>query len=616
MQTNVNHIFRRRLTQLVVIAEVPLLLLGIKAIYEPAYIDAWILLVGAVLLLVVPWFTYQQRHKLASGCFIGILSLMMVAMQWSTGGIRDNSVMALPGLLIFASMIGFNSLYNSLLVFLICNLLLMGIAADSGWVFDPSSNSFSNAFNISIILVITAIAAKILARDNINLVALLNQQVEEVRRAKEDVEFRALHDNLTNLPNRQFAEEHFDVLQHRLSRGMIANAAVIYVDFDEFKDINDTQGHAVGDRFLTAKAQALVDCTRVTDQVCRIGGDEFLILVEDLEELQLAQLAQKLLQHAMREIQIDGNLLHCTCSIGIVCLPKDAETYEDAVKRADIAMYRSKRDGKNRFHFYDRSMELIVNRRYQLQSQIMSAILDEQFYIVLQPIVHLESRNIVGAEVLARWAHPELGEISPAEFIPLAESNGLIDELWIFVMHHALEAARLLRQLEPEFYVTVNIAPNQLKSPGFFDQCEHVIRESQLPFSALKLEITESEMIERDTEFDATLDQLHQNNIGLLLDDFGTGYSNLGHLQKMLFEAIKVDRLFINHCHLNEDTGALLRAIVAMSGELNVGLIAEGIETEDELARVQELGILKGQGYLLARPMLVNDLKQALQTAA
>lgn len=616
MQTNVDQLFRHRLTQLVVMTEIPFVALGVKGIYLEYYVDAWILLSVSVLLLAVPWLNYRHQYKAASTLFIVLIALTMVALQWATGGIRDNTVLALPALLLFAAMIGFDRFFNVLLIFLVGNILLMGLASDAGLVFAANDNGLSSAFNISVILLVSAIATRILVRDNLNLVSLLNNQVNEVRKAKDDVEFRALHDNLTNLPNRQFAEEHFDVLTHRHSRGMISTAAIIYVDFDEFKDINDTLGHAMGDRFLAAKAQALVDCTRVTDQVCRIGGDEFLILVEDLDELQLAQLAEKLLTHAMREVQIDGNLLNCTCSIGIVRVPEDAESYADAVKRADIAMYRSKRDGKNRFHFYDASMEATVNRRYQLQSQIISAILDGQFYVVLQPIFCLETGNILGAEALARWAHPELGEISPVEFIPLAEANGLIEELCAFVMHESLEATKTLRGIQPNFYVTVNVAPSQLRNPTFIKSCKDVIADSTLPFEALKLEITESEMIEQDPQFDATMAQLHHHGIRLLLDDFGTGYSNLAHVQKMLFEAIKIDRLFVSRCHLNNENDALLRALVAMSAELDVELIAEGIETEAELSRIRELGIVKGQGFLLSRPLRSSDLIRQMQSAA
>lgn len=616
MAHDIQDLFRRRLTQLVITAQAPLVIIGIKSLYEGATASASIMLTVAVVLLFVPLLVRQQNHEAASLLFIGLLTSLVILLQWTFGGIKDNSILALPSILIFAAMIGLRKAYAALLAIMVINLLAMGYFSDRGIEFNPAENGFSGAITVSILLVVIAISARILNRDNQNLLVLLNRQVNEVRQAKEDVERQTLHDPLTQLPNRKYAEKHFADVQERLSRKLIHHAGLLYVDLDDFKDINDTLGHTVGDQFLQAVAREMQACTRSTDRIFRIGGDEFLILVEELDELQLVQMAQKLIDQAMREIVIGGHFLHCTSSIGIVQLPKDANDYAEAVKRADIAMYRSKKSGKNQYHFYDSSMEASVQRRYTLQSQIMSAVIEEQIFIEFQPIVDIPSGHMVGAEILARWAHPELGLISPVEFIPLAEAAGVIDELCLFVMHKALSSVHRMRKVQPEFYVSVNIEPSQLNTKAFFTKCWQIIDETNVSTSALKLEVTESDLIEPTDTFNRNIEQLHQHQIGLLLDDFGTGYSNLAHLQKMDFECIKVDQQFIRNCQMNPETGKLLKAIVAMSHELDVDLIAEGIETEDELAEVNRLGIGKGQGYLFARPMCGEALIDRLCKAS
>lgn len=608
MLTNEHDIHRQRLALLVIITEVPILGIGIKALLEGLPRDGIILGVLAVALLIVPLLSAKQKHEMASYVFILFLTAATLLLHWTSGGIKDNAILVLPGILIYAALLGVDRIYIPLLVLMACNLLLMGYLSDQGMEFNPRSDGLSSAVNVTLVLIIIGITVRILTRDKINLLARLNMQVKEVHLANEKMEYQALHDPLTQLANRKLAEQYFEGIQQRLSRKVIDTAGVIYVDFDEFKDINDTLGHAYGDQFLTEKAQTLINCTRKNDRVCRIGGDEFLIMVEGLDAMQMALFAQKLLDQAMTEVTVKGHKLNCTCSIGIVLLPKDANNYEDAVKRADIAMYRSKKQGKNRYQFYSDELEAVVQRRYRLQSQMMSAVLDSQFRIVLQPIVELTTRRIIGAEALARWEHPELGLIGPDEFIPLAESNGVIDELCAFVMYEALDAVKNLRTVIPDFYISVNIAPTQLKSLDFFNKCQQIIGQSPVPTSALKLEITESDIIERDRVFDENILHIHQNQIGLLLDDFGTGYSNLAHLQKMNFESIKVDRQFITACHLNDETRTLLRSIVAMARELDIDLIAEGIEIEAELNEILNLGIRKGQGYLFARPVEVAEL--------
>ena len=607
MPNSEQQIHFRRLLQLVTIAEVTLVVIGLKLYFEGSHPDSFIILATSILMLGVLWLIRNNKHEIASLVFITLLSTTIMLVQWVSGGIVDSSVVALPGILIFAAMIGAIRVYNFLLVVLAANLLLMGFVSNKGYEFVGQDHGFSNALNVAVILLVVGIAARMLTTDNLNLLNALGEKIAQVEQAKQLVQYQAEHDYLTKLPNRMMAEKIFEQIMHRLERGDFNSAGAIYVDFDEFKAINDNLGHSTGDEFLVEKAKSMQQALGGVGTVCRIGGDEFLILIEDIGVDELAMRADAINQEVMRELNIDGHLLHCTSSIGIVRLPTDAVTYEQAVQRADIAMYRAKKAGKNQVQFYDQTMETTLQRRYSIQNRLSTALLEKEFSIALQPIIDIDSGKMVGAEALARWQHSAFGAISPMEFIPIAESSGTIDELSAFVLEQTCSVLALVLKTQADFYVSINISPIQLRNEAFFAGCQAIVNKYGLPASALKFEITETQIIERDPIFDANIRKIQDSGIGLLLDDFGTGYSNLSHMQKMNFETIKIDRSFIFACYKNMDTKTLLRSITAMAEQLDVDIVAEGIEDEHELHEVKRLGIQKGQGYYWSKPLPVAD---------
>lgn len=603
MQKDIQTIHRKRLVQLLLLASSAILFMFLQALLNRWVLDTVIYLACLIGFLFVYQFIRIEKQNVASYLFLTLLLGMVFSLQWSFGGVLDISILAFPAILAFAAMIGVIKVFNYLLVIIVMNMLVMGFVTEKGFSFQVPGNGLSNAISTSIILVVVAFAIRIVTRDNVLLLTELDQQFQDVQTAKKAVEHQATHDILTGLPNRMLAEERFDQMVARLRRHEDRKACLMYVDFDEFKDINDTLGHGTGDRFLIEKSKQLISNLRAEDSLCRIGGDEFLIIAEDLDVLQIQQLADKVLDVIQQEISVEGNLLHCTSSVGIVVLPDDADDYEQAVQRADIAMYRSKMEGKNRYHFYDANMEESVQRRYQLQNQLLSALVDEHFYVVLQPIHDLSSRDLVGAEALARWDHKHLGHISPLEFIPIAENSGLISEVSAFVLDKSCEVLKLIETSNPDFYITVNISPSQLQQPSLFTEVQRIMERHGTKPHQIKLEITESQMIERTIELEQNLRDFRAFGIGLYLDDFGTGYSNLVHLQEMKFEAIKIDRSFIHQCHQNKNTHVLLSSIKAMAEKLNVSVVAEGIELEQELKQTDALGIQKGQGYYWSKPM-------------
>lgn len=601
MQQSAQQIHKRRLVQLTAVAEIPLLFIGFKTLWEGETLNSIILLSVAALLSSVFILVRLDKQMWASIAFLIILTSLIFLLQWIGGGVKDDSSIALPTLLIFAAMIGALPFFNALLALILVNTILLGVADSLGYNFVTPGTSTSDAINIAVVLLIVGIATRLLTRDNLHLLQELGRRISEVEEAKSHVEHQANHDHLTGLPNRLQAETKFREIRARLDRDPQMTAGVIYIDFDEFKEINDSLGHDIGDQFLIAKSKRLKDNLRTYDAVCRIGGDEFLVLTENIDENQLAELATKLLNVITIEESIGENRLACTCSVGIVCLPKDADSYEQAVQRADIAMYRSKHLGKNQFHFYNENMETSVQRRFEIQNRMVSAILTKEFNVAYQPIYAIGSQQIIGAEALARWHHPILGDVSPGEFVPIAEASGSIDELCAFVLNQTCELLEELLKLQPDFYISINISPYQLQSAHFFKKCEAVFDQFDLPMSALKFEITETQIISRDPVFEENIAAIHEAGIGLLLDDFGTGYSNLSHLQKMQFETIKIDRSFIFDCYKDKNSVTLLKSIAAMAEQLDVDIVAEGIENESEYQEVLRLGIQKGQGFYWSR---------------
>lgn len=603
LDSQIEQIHQRRLLQLILIATVPLIVIGVKYLIESSVLDAAILLSTAIILSFVFGAARRGMHTLASFSFILVLTLMVIVFQWTTGGLRDTSTLGLPAILVFAAMIGAYRFYSILLGLIVVNTLALGVATVLGYPFETKVSGYSLAVNVAVIVFMTGLAVRIMTMDNIRLLTQLRTSISATEKARAKVEYQAYHDYLTDLPNRLAAEEHFYQLMRAIDAGEIAEGAVIYIDFDEFKGINDSLGHNVGDQFLIQKTQQLWQQLRPGDQLCRIGGDEFLVLVSDLSGGALSEYANQFRRQVLIEVQVDSHVLSCSCSIGIVLLPKDARSYQEAVQRADIAMYSAKNSGKNVISYYQEDMGSRAQRRYLLQNQLAKSAFEKEFTLAVQPIVDIKTNAIVAAEALARWNHPIFGAISPMEFIPLAEANGTIDAISGYILGESAKLLRDIVAISDSFYLTVNISPSQLRHPQFIDKCVATVEEYGVPIHRFKFEVTESQILHSDPVFEDNLERLKSMGVGLLLDDFGTGYSNLSRLQKMAFQAIKIDKSFIEFCYKSNEKMSLLESITAMINKLGVEIVAEGIEESEELNVVAELGIAKGQGYFWSEPL-------------
>ncbi|MCL1471549.1 GGDEF domain-containing response regulator [Argonema antarcticum] len=453
-------------------------------------------------------------------------------------------------------------------------------------------------------------------RENVMGAVLVFWDMTERREAKEKLRYQAFHDALTGLPNRALFLERLDRAFKRAKRHHDYLFAVLFLDVDRFKIINDSFGHAIGDRLLIAIAQRLENSLRSADTVARLGGDEFAILLEDIENINDAcRAADRILSELSSPFNIDVYETFTNASIGIVCSLSNYEQAEDLIRDADIAMYRAKSLGKGRYQVFDTAMHLQVITLSHLENDLRRAIDRCEFQVYYQPIVSLATNKIVGFEALVRWQHPQRGLIAPGEFIPLAQETGAIVQIDFWVMRSACLQTRLWQQQIPTssaLTISVNLCSKHFAQSNLIEQIDRVLQDTGLDASSLKLEITESAIIENAESAAATLSQLRALGIQLSIDDFGTGYSSLSYLHRFPVNTLKIDRSFINNMGEDRESSEIVRTIVMLAHNLGIDVIAEGIETRQQLVKLRELQCEYGQGYLFSRPLPSPEAEQLI----
>jgi diguanylate cyclase (GGDEF)-like protein/PAS domain S-box-containing protein len=437
------------------------------------------------------------------------------------------------------------------------------------------------------------------------------QDITDRKRAEEKLAHDAFHDALTNLPNRTLFIDHLKMAMARSERRKGYRYAVLFLDFDRFKVVNDSLGHLVGDKLLVAIARRLESCLRPADTIARLGGDEFTILLEDLkgsgEAIAFAERLQKSLAFPFK---IDEHEIFISLSTGIALSNSEYQKPEEILRDADTAMYHAKSSGKARYAVFDREMHTRAMKRLQLETDLRHAVEREEFFVVYQPIVSLETAQLVGFEALVRWQHPERGLISPAEFIPLAEETGHILPIGQWVLERACwqmrEWQRQATQKLP-LALSVNLSGKQLAQENITELVKQILRRSGVDPRQIKLEITESVVMESIETATETLNQLRALGIQLSIDDFGTGYSSLSYLHRLPVDALKIDRSFVIQMTKNNENAEIVRTIVSLAKTLGMSVIAEGVETLEQLDHLQKLECANGQGYLFAKPLNVEE---------
>jgi diguanylate cyclase (GGDEF)-like protein len=430
--------------------------------------------------------------------------------------------------------------------------------------------------------------------------------ITDRKRVEEQLARQAFYDTLTGLPNRALFMDRLDQAIRRARRRSDVLFAALFLDVDRFKDVNDSLGHLKGDALLAAVARRLESCVRPGDTVARLGGDEFTILLDDMRAPDDAvQVAQRIQQQLAQPFAIEGKEIFASASIGIA--PGGGyERAEDLLRDADTAMYRAKERGRACYEVFDQAMHARAVRRLELETDLRRAIERNEFRVFYQPIVSLKDDRLSGFEALVRWQHPQRGLLGPGEFLPLAEENGLILPIDLLVLREACRQTRLWQERyapNPALRISVNLSTRQFARPDLVERVSAILQETGFDGRNLSLEITESVLIEDSASIPELLRRLRELHVQFSLDDFGTGYSSLGYLHRFPIDYLKIHHSFVGALGRPGSQGQLVRTITTLAGNLGMGVVAEGVETPEQLAHLRDLQCDRVQGFYFSKPV-------------
>ena len=462
--------------------------------------------------------------------------------------------------------------------------------------------------------VITAVIATLFNLGLLGIVVLLaRREIRERRQAEEVVKFAATHDPLTGLPNRVLLAERVNRAVGS-AKSQARTSAVLFIDLDRFKNINDALGHEAGDRLLQNVADRLVRCVRRSDTVARQGGDEFVVLIEAFETPgDLTQVAEKILAEVAQPMTVYGKEFQITASIGISTFPADGEDLRALLKNADIAMYRAKQQG-NAYQFYAQQMSAHSVERLELEAALRQALERDELRLHYQPKVEARTGRVTGIECLLRWQHPTLGILQPDQVVPLAEETGLIVPIGKWALRTAcLQARAWAGQGLPLLRIAVNLSARQFMSPTLLDDVMETIAETEMDARLVEFEVTESMMMREPEEAVALLRSLKAIGVQLTIDDFGTGYSSLAYLKRLPIDCVKIDASFVRGIPVDASDVAITETIIAMSRNLNLKVVAEGVETRDQARFLEQGGCDEMQGFYFSKPLPAEGLAAYLR---
>ena len=557
------------------------------------------LIIGLAAMGVVLVLVRAGRRTTAIALMLTSLMGMVGLLMWQNGGLRDTSLLAFPCLLVFAAMLGTRRLYFGLFATMVAVVAGVLLANTSGWHVNKLPPLSINTFvDIVAVLFVTSVIAWLMASDMHSALDAVHAQNAQMAATQQRMEIMATHDALTGLPNRSLARDRFEQAAAAAQRGG-HSVAMLYLDLDNFKNVNDTLGHSSGDTLLKQVSERLGTLLRTADTVARLGGDEFLLLVPEVKDIDaVAEIASKVVSGLMAPFDVIGMEIFAGCSLGITLFPADGADFDSLLKKADIAMYRAKEAGRNAYRFWDGEMNASVVEHVELLSAMRAALSHRDFTLSYQPQFELRTGRLIGAEALIRWRHAEMGNISPTRFIPLAERSGLIIPIGDWVLQEACAQAQRWRAAGwPDLTISVNVSPVQFKRGSVETSVAQALADSGLPSTNLELELTESLLIQDSLALAESLASLRRMGVRFAIDDFGTGYSNLAYLKRFEVERLKIDQTFVRRLTDDIQDQAIVRAIVQMASSLNLSTVAEGVEDGATLALLGDLGCQQGQGF-------------------
>lgn len=554
----------------------------------------------------------KEQFKTAAQIVIYVLSIGVLSFLWTSGGLYDIALLAIPGISIFCAMLGMSRLNVIILILFALNIVLIGLFEHYQLIhWEVSAHGLNRALAICLVLTPILSATFLLTRDYRSVLANLKDSLLTIKKHADNANFLANHDVLTQLPNRALAKERFEHAKKLTNRQSNFKIGLLYLDIDEFKTINDSLGHQVGDNYIQFIAGACKSSLRQCDTIARLGGDEFLVIVEQIQEIdELVVIANNLLKSCKEPYSHDSskNSLSSSISIGIALYPDDSVSYEELMDKADLAMYHSKQSGRNTFSFFNSEMSQNALERAHMLEDMKIALIKKQFFMVYQPIINLKTGLSEGSEALIRWQHPTKGLVSPGEFIPVAEKSGFIIELGEWILEQAIiDCLRFEKELSCAYLISVNVSAIQLRRSNFTSTLQKIIDKYQLPCGSLCIELTESELFSENAEFLEFLNFAERNKIKIAIDDFGTGYSNLGYLHRLNLARLKLDYSFITKIDQSEQKQAVVASIKHLATGLKMETVAEGVETQAELDHILKIGLDRAQGYFWSKPITFDE---------
>lgn len=597
---------KRRLILILWLVEAGILAaIGSSVIFPTGWLTVAVLLVSGSTIAIALREMYKDNLSSSVAIFLWTLTALIFSLMWLNSGLRDASILALPGVLIFSAMMGGRGLFTRLFTVIIVFVVLLGGATLMGW--RPDTVVTTNAgtvFDITVVLLIIGYSVRLMARDMRSLVDQLDDENNRVLESQKTIAHLAQHDALTGLPNRLLCRDRFiqSIAHSQRSNNFVA---LLFLDLDNFKAVNDSLGHSAGDELLIEMSRRLQDQVRKVDSVCRFGGDEFVIVIESCGDNQdIAVVADGILKVAAKPFAIQGQEFILSVSIGIAVAPAEGDEFDQLCDRADMAMYKAKEAGRNTFRFFDAELGNQANIRFDLAKGLRRAIAGKELEIYFQPQLDLASSRIIGAEALLRWNRPGVGFIPPVKFIPVAEETGLIVDIGRWVLIEACRECKRWHKLGyTDLKVSVNLSPVQFSRPGISEMLQFVQDDIGLDLAFVELEITESLLVNDAGDTQQHLTDIHRAGAMLAIDDFGTGYSSLSYLTKFNVDVLKIDQSFIRNLFASPEDEIIVRVVIQLAKGLGIKIVAEGVEDLAALQWLQNEDCDYGQGYYWAKPM-------------
>ncbi len=580
-----------------------------------SYLDLSIALCTIIPVGTSLYLATQDKTEAASNILLSSMTITLMLLAFHGDGLRDEAMLAFPGIIIVSAMVGRPYLTSSLLFACGTYIVFLGGAYELNLLPEPApKTTFYTAIYMTTIIVVISLAILALHRDLLDLLVDLNSENKRVKESSDQVKYLAHHDALTKLPNRVLACDRFE---HALEVAKRENQslAFLFLDLDNFKTINDTMGHSVGDVFLQEIAKRLNEVIRSSDTVARLGGDEFLLLIEQANtELDISAIAAKVLAEVTKPFHYNNQDFTISASIGISWAPKDGDTFEELMKKADMAMYQAKDLGKNTYHYFDVEQQKVLERQMSIIQQIKYGLDNDEFSLLFQPQICLKSNKVIGAEALIRWDNELHGQVSPEEFIPLAEHSILIHDIGDFVIEKScLAAKQILASGASDFKISINVSVAQFTSELFIHNLKAKLEDYELPTSMFDIEITETLLVNYVDLIKSNLEQLKALGLSISIDDFGTGYSNLGYLKTFDVDTLKIDRTFIAGLPQNANNQTIVKAILQLARGLDMSVVAEGVSNQQTAELLNQWDCEVGQGFYWDRALPLDAFVIQLQ---